>query len=160
MMLIICDKRPSYTLGYLVEKTNKNFVFKQLLELGQLICSADISKVFKPLQTGKELQQWIKDNPYWTWRYFKCLFSWCKDNINLSFDTFRKFQQIDDDLELYIYTNGYRNLDIPSVIFRYKKGYECEYKTNSELPIGVGCRLYKDYIKWKFKTNLKEKANV
>ena len=83
MMLIICDKDPYKAVKYLIANTNKNFVFKQLLELGQLICSCGFSDVYKKINQGKKLQEWIKYNPMWVLRYFTQLYIWCLLNINL-----------------------------------------------------------------------------
>ena len=55
MMFIICDKSPDKAVDWLVENTNKQFVWKQLLELCQLICSAGFSNEFRKLKQGKEL---------------------------------------------------------------------------------------------------------
>ena len=58
-MLIITDKNPYKAAGWLLDNTNKNFCFKQLLELSQLVSSTGISNVYKPVKQGKELQAWI-----------------------------------------------------------------------------------------------------
>ena len=75
-MLIITDKKPEKAVNYLVNKTNKNFCFKQLLELAQLICSANISNVYKQVPQGKQLQEWIKENKLWTYRFYTTLLFW------------------------------------------------------------------------------------
>ena len=66
MMLIIADKSPQKNFEYLVENTNKNYIFKSLLELAQLVCSCGYSEVYKPIKQGKEIQEWIKNNKLWT----------------------------------------------------------------------------------------------
>lgn len=52
MMLIILDKNPLKSAELVPDKIK----FKQLIELGQLICSAGISDVYKPIKQGKELE--------------------------------------------------------------------------------------------------------
>lgn len=158
-MLIICNKNPKDAVDYLIDNTNKNFCFKQLLELGQLICSCGISFIFKPINRGKEIQRWILENPHYVYTYFLCLLLWCMEYINLEQKTVEKFNKIISDLSIYINkysllpTNIYErfnNIFVKTAIFRYKQGYECEYPTNSELPIDVAVEEYKKYIKWKF----------
>ena len=50
MMLIIADKSSQKNFEFLVENTNKNYVFKSLLELAQLVCSCGYSEVYKPIK--------------------------------------------------------------------------------------------------------------
>ena len=54
MMLIITNKDPYKNAKYIAEHTNKNFLFKSLLELGQLVCSCGISSTFEKLIEGKK----------------------------------------------------------------------------------------------------------
>lgn len=44
---------------------------------------------------------------------------------------------------------------VTTAIFRYRKGYECEYESNLELPIDVAVEEYKKYLNWKFKGKFK-----
>ena len=96
------------------------------------------------------MQKWIIKNPYWTLLFFRCLFSWSKDYINLSSDTFLKLQIIEDDLEGYIWETKSKNLDIETIIFRYKKEYKSQYDNNSELSMFIAKEEYKKYLRWKF----------
>ena len=70
MFLLILDKN-SYKAAEFVPDRLK---FKQLLELCQLICSAGISDVYKKVNQGKELQEWVRNNKLWISRYFTYLF--------------------------------------------------------------------------------------
>ena len=147
MMLIITDKVPYKAAQYLIGHTNKNFVFKQLLELCQLICSCGISNVYKKIPQGKELREWILKNKWWTLNYFNELLDYVKVNINLNSETEIKFKRINKELRSSVYWK-----EIPeTVIWRYKQGYESKYPTNTELPIDECCELYKEYLEWKFK---------
>lgn len=149
MMLIITDKIPLESFNYLVENTNKSFVFKSLLELGQLICSTGISSVYKPVKQGKELQKWILNNKLWTHRYYSLLWFWCVRNINAKESTLLDLYKIRDDL--YESIKCKHRIRYPkTAIFRYKKGYVSRYETNSELPLDVCCEEYKKYLEWKF----------
>ena len=170
MMLIIADKDPKLAVDYLVEHTNKNFAFKQLLELGQLVSSCGISDVYKKVNQGKELQEFCKQYIEWIYYYYENLCVWCKNNIKMQQRTKTRISEIRADIfikcEVYkkkhkIIDSGHRIgfeielapiiYDLPSAIFRYKQGYECEYKSNSELPIDIATVEYKKYLNWKFK---------
>ena len=151
MMLIICDKSPQKSFEFLVENTSKNYIFKSLLELAQLVCSCGYSEVYKPIKQGKQIQEWIKKNKLWTYRYYSLLWFWCVRNTNAKMNTLLDLYKIRDDL----YENigyKYRFRCPKTAIWRYSKEYESEYPTNSELPIEVVCELYKKYItEFKFK---------
>lgn len=152
MMLIIADKSPDKAVDYLVEHTNKNFVFKSLLELAQLICSCGISNVYKPVKQGKELQRWIREHIFWTYSYFSHLFIWCSENIKLKEKSKQKLLKIAKDLKSILLENRMLfTIWITTTIFRYKQGYKCEYESNSELPIDVAVNEYRKYLDWKFK---------
>ena len=69
MFLLILDKNPIYS----AELVPNGIVLKQVVELCQLICSAGISDVYKPIKQGKKLQEWIKKNPEWTYIYLNIL---------------------------------------------------------------------------------------
>lgn len=148
MMLIICDKHPYLAGKFLIEYTNKNFVFKQLLELCQLICSAGISNIYKKIPQGKELQEWVKNNPHWVSRYMAKLIRFSQDNVNLKKDTECKITHIYCDL--LNYTPKFTDR-IDDAIFRYKQGYKSKYETNTLLPINIAVNEYRKYItKYKF----------
>ena len=166
MMLIICDKSPDKAVGWLVEYTNKNFVFKQLLELGQLVSSVGISDVYKKINQGKSLQEFCKKHIEWIYYFYEYLYLWCKDNVKMQQRTKTRMQEIRADLfcnckieaiKRKIMNSGHRigfdieirpiKYDLDTAIFRYKNGYECEYSSNSELDIDLCCSLYRDYIK-------------
>lgn len=147
MMLIICNKSPDKAVEWLVENTNKNFCFKQLLELGQLICSAGISDVYKSIKQGKELQEWIKNNRAWTYWFAMFLYDYCLNNLNLKAETIMKIKEIIRDL--HNSTDITEETEYPkTAIFRYVKEYVefTGYESNSELPIEVVTELYKKYI--------------
>ena len=150
MMLIICDKSPDKAVDWLVENTSKSFVFKQTLELAQLICSCGLSNVYKKLNQAKELKEWIKYYNIWTQNYFYKLVDWCENNINLSEKTIKDWHKIRADI---IINGDYRIkfLYPKTAIWRYSKEYESKYPTNSELPIDVAVEEYKKYLDWKFK---------
>jgi len=141
-MLILCSDIPKKNAEYLIEHTNKNFVFKQLLELGQLVCSCGISSVYREVKQGKMLKEWIKQNVSWVYRFYCSLFLWCLKNINLKDKTKKDLLQIENDL--FNHLDG--NLIPKTAIWRYSKEYSSEYATNSELPIEVVCELYKKYL--------------
>ena len=146
MMLIICDKSPYKAVDWLVENTNKQFVWKQLLELCQLICSAGFSDEFRKLKQGKELQTWIMKNKSWARSFGGALLDYCKENINLQYKTYEKIKNILNSLDYIWFVTP------TTAIWRYSKEYESEYATNSELPIEVVTELYKKYItEFKFK---------
>lgn len=152
MMLIICDNNPQKAVDYLAEHTNKQFVFKQLLELGQLICSADISDEFKPVNQGQELQKWILANSAWTADFFEKLFDWCVFNghIKMSYETICKLEHIYETIRYFARCKLSKNT-IKTAVFRYKKGYKTDIPTNTLLPIDKCCEEYKKYLDWKMR---------
>lgn len=153
MMLIIANKNPQRNLEYLVNNTSKNFVFKSLLELAQLICSCGYSNVYKKIKQGKEIQEWIKKNRLWTYRFYNCLWFWCAAHIKLKPKTLCDLYKIKDDL--YSNIEHKKRITYPkTVIFRYKQGYKSEYITNTELPINIAVEEYKKYLNWKFKKHV------
>lgn len=145
MMLIILDKNPHKSAELVPDRLK----FKQLLELGQLICSAGISDVFKPIKQGKVLQWWVKNNKLWVNKYFTDLFNWSIKNINLKRQTYNKLFKIRLNLFDSI---DYIKMKYPkTAIFRYIKGYAefTKYKSDSELPINIAVKEYQKYIKYK-----------
>lgn len=145
MMLVVAEKNPIENALYIKENTNKNFLFKSLLELGQLICSCGISNVFKRVHRAKEIQKWILNNKLWVYRYYTALYFTCLINIKIKPATFVKLYNIRQDLFELI--KHKRRITYPkTAIFRYKKGYNTKYKTNIELPIEECTKEYKKYI--------------
>ena len=147
-MLLVLNKRPRESARLIPDKIK----FKQLLELGQLICSTDISSVFKPVKQGKEIQSWIKRHPYWVSLYFENLYCWVKHCIKISNETNDKFAKILFDLRKSV--NYKSNVLLPNTaIFRYSSRYKgTQYHNNSELPVEEVIKEYKKYIEWKGKT--------
>lgn len=156
MMLIIADKDPYKNARYIAERTNKNFLFKSLLELGQLICSAGVSSTFEKVNRGKEIQNWILKNKLWVYRYYNELFFSCLSKINMKSLTAWKLWKIRDDLWESIEKRK-RIVYPKTCIFRYKKGYNSKYESNSELPLEEGIKEYRKYIE-EFKFPQKEKV--
>ena len=150
MMLIICRTSPIENANYLIERTNKKFVFKNLLELAQLICSCRISYVYSPVKQGKELQNWITRNPMWVYKYFSRLLEWATISIKLKDKTKKDLSCIKSALYETMRENR-SNVNITTAVFRYKKDYteNTTYKTNSELPVEIVIKEYEKYIKWK-----------
>lgn len=152
MMLLIQDRDP-YKAASLVPDKLK---FKQLLELGQLVCSANISKVYKKIPQGKELQAWIKRNKVWTDRYMTYLWYWVSARLNCKPSTLLNLYNIRQDL--IESTEHRKRIRYPkTAIFRYVKEYSefTQYKTNSELPFDIAVEEYKKYVEWKVSKQLK-----
>lgn len=149
MQLYILDKDPVKSAQFIPDK----YKFKMLIELGQLICSAGLSNVYKPIAQGKELQQWVKDNPYWISSYFNTLFEWSINNINMSNETFKKLRE----LSMFKY-----NIDYPvtqpqiTAYFRYAADYNFATRakvvpSKTLLPIDECIECYKEYLIWKLR---------
>ena len=151
MMLQIFDRTPMLSADWLINNTDKRYIFKSLLELAQLVCSTGISNVYKPVKQGKELKNWINNHKLWTARYYCILYHWVSGHINCKVKTLRDLYEI--YLDLCESLEHHKRCHIPkTAIFRYKKGYNSEYSTNSELPIDVCIREYRKYIKdYKYK---------
>ena len=145
MFLLILDKNP-YKAAELIPDRLK---FKQLLELGQLICSAGISDVYKKVNQGKELQEWVKNNKSWIYSYFRFLYIWVTKNIKIKNETQVKINEILWDL----YGSIVEVHRPTTAIFRYVKEYAgmTSYESNSELPIDVAISEYKRYLEYKEK---------
>lgn len=151
MMFIIANKDPHKAVEYLISHTDKRFYFKQLIELGQLICSTGISSEYKKINRGKAIQDWIVRHPTWTYWYYKDLLYQCQD-IFKNPSAYKRAAKIKQDLLLDENTGMEDNPTITTAIFRYKQGYHSEYTTNSELPIDIACKEYIRYIEtYKFK---------
>ena len=144
MMLIILSRSPIEAVRLVPYKIK----FKQLLELGQLICSAGYSSVFKPVPQGKEIQEWIKKNTKWTCVYFESLCCWAAQWIKMSQKTKNRFAKILYDLKRCC--GDCRGARISSAIFRYSSQYKgTPYLNNTELPINEAILQYEEYVKWK-----------
>lgn len=156
MMLIIASKNPLEAVKYLNEHTNKNFCFKQLIELCQLLAGCGITDKMQPINQGRAIMDWILRNKYWVFIYFSFLSRWAKYSVKMKRSTLVKIKGVGLDLFRSI-----REFDKPitTAIFRYRKGYECEYESNSELPIDVAVEEYKKYIKYKFKKDIENAEN-
>ena len=155
MMLIILDKYPDEAAKKLIKLTSDKFVFKQCLELAQLICSAGISCVYKKVPQGKRIQEWITVNPLWVYIFFTYLAHYLsvQDRMKFSDKTLYDWNLIDSDLLNYI-RNHYGTVgpvytSIPAIetaIWRYSKTYISSFSTNTELPSELITQLYTDYI--------------
>ena len=156
MMLIVADRDPYKNAHYIAEHTNKNFLFKSLLELAQLICSCEISCIYKPVKRAYEIQDWILKNKLWVFRYYTALSFLCLGNIKMSAKTMVDFYIIRDDL--WVSIEKKRRIIYPKTcIFRYRKGYNSKYESNSELPLEEGIKEYRKYIE-EYKFPQKEKV--
>ena len=152
MMLIALDKNPYCA----AEKVPDKLKFKQLLELGQLICSTGISSVFKSVKQGKKLQEWIKKHVGWTYMYYDRLFEWTLKNVKLKNETMGKLLRIKFDLyeehRSYYNNNNYiRRVNPETLIFRYVKEYKgrTRYPTDIEIDAEEAVKEYKKYVEWK-----------
>jgi hypothetical protein len=144
MQLYILDKDPVKSAQLIPDK----YKFKMLIELGQLICSAGLSDVYKPIAQGKELQQWVKENIAWTYHYFMTLMTWSISNINMKGDTLAKLVKISND----VYDNWDTNWwNITKAYFRYAQAYQCAIPSKTLLPIEICIEAYKEYLQWKMK---------
>lgn len=154
VFLLVLDKNP-YKAAELIPDRLK---FKQLLELGQLICSAGISDVYKPIKQGKELQEWVKNNRLWVYRFMTCLWIKVVVKTNIKLKTMVDFYKIRQNLFESI--KNKKRISYPKVaIFRYVKEYAemTNYESNSELPIDVAIIEYKRYLEYKEKEYNKKK---
>lgn len=148
MMLLICEKSYKENAKYLIKNTNKNYIFKNLLELTQLLATCGITDQMKPLRQGKQICEWIKrnENIYFVNGYYGALLSWCEDNIKMLPTTWLKLLKTRDYLWQEAKKCRTPNEPIKTAIWRYSKEYRSDYPTNSELPIEVVCELYKTYL--------------
>lgn len=147
MMLIILDKNPLKSAELVPDKIK----FKQLIELGQLICSTGISDVYKPIKQGKELQKWVIKNARWVLAYYNALLLHCIKSYNLKFQTTLDLTDIFVHLQEYCETNKLKRKDINSAIFRYVQEYNCDIPSKTELPIDECIQEYEKYVQWKGK---------
>ena len=158
MMLFVLNKVPNRSFQYLVDNSNKNFIFKSLLELAQLICSCGYSNIYKSVKQGKELQEWIKKNEEWTFRYYSCLWFWCASHIKMKNKTLYDTYMIKSNF--YDKIKHRKRISYPkTAVFRFKKDYKCKYKTNTELPIQEAVEQYRKYLSWKFPKEVKNETD-
>lgn len=143
MMLIVLDKNPIKSAELVPDKIK----FKQLLELCQLICSAGICDVYKPIRQGKKLQNWVKEHQGWVYNYGLHLFTWCRLHINMSDKT------IADTLKILCSLDGwlFSCTSTDTAIFRYSSGYKSNISTDTELDIDKCVKEYRKYVQWKGK---------
>ena len=146
MMFIIANVDPDEAAIYLREHTSKVFRFKQLIELAQLVCSAGFSDIYKTVARGKVIQEWIKKNRYFTYRYMKRLWYIALSETNIKPETSLKLYKIMNALFDSASADNAFDLNIKTGIFRYKKGYESEFPSNTELPIRTCVNEYRKYI--------------
>lgn len=145
MMLIVADRDPYKNAHYIVKHTNKNFLFKSLLELAQLICSSGISSVYKEVKRAYEIQDWILKNKLWVHRYYTTLLYLSLGHVKMRLKTIADLYAVSDDL--WVSIEKKKRINYPKTcIFRYKKGYKNKYKSNSELPLEEGIKEYRKYI--------------
>lgn len=149
MMLIVLDRDPVEAVNKLVATTPKTFYFKQLIELGQLMCSAGISSEYKTVSRGKEIQDWIRRNPLWIYGYYNQLRRVCKNTINIKEHTNQSLQSIGRSLNDVLHGTSSTFEDTTTAVFRYQKEYNSSIPTNTELPIDAVTKLYYNYIQWK-----------
>ena len=85
-MLIIANPNPVKAAEWIIQNTNKRFVWKQFLELCQCLGECGITNEMHLLNKGqaKGIQAWINEYPCWVYKFFNHLFNWCLENINLS----------------------------------------------------------------------------
>ena len=159
MFLLILDKNPHKAAELVPDRLK----FKQLLELCQLICSAGISNVFKPIKQGKELQEWIKSNSFWVLAYYNTLFTCCflRLSMKIKEETCVKIRKISNDLDIFQRKYSMTN-NIETVVFRYVKEYSkfTRYFTNCILLADVAIEEYKKYVEWKEKIYESRRKNV
>jgi len=143
MFLLILSKIPKQAVELIPDRLK----YKQLIELCQLLSSAGITDQMEKVPQAKEIQAWILNNTQWVYDYFKFLRKYVDANINLKPSTKQKLDLIQQDLNLIKACR--RKYDLKTAVFRYKRGYSSEYKTNTELPIDLAVAEYRKYIKWK-----------
>ena len=146
MMFIIASTDPDEAAIYLREHTSKVFRFKQLIELAQLVCSAGFSDIYKPVARGKAIQEWIRNNRYFTYCFMRRLWYTAISETNIKPETSLKLYKIMNALFDSASADNAFDLNIKTGIFRYKKGYKSEFPSNTELPIRTCVNEYRKYI--------------
>lgn len=147
MFLLVLDKNPVKSAQLVPD----GIKFKQLIELCQLICSAGISNVYKPIKQGKELQKWVIKHKCWTYNYLLELKFYVLKNIKIGMKTANDIEKIIYDLVVSIKEDK----EPTTAIFRCSKDYECNISTDTELPIDECIEQYKKYIIWKKEKGVK-----
>ena len=143
MQLLILDTNPIISASLVPNK----YKFKMLIELGQLLASAGLTNVYKPIKQGKELQTWVSSHRHYTYSYFDKLFRWSKSHVNMSSETIAKLEQIQTDLLNQL---GKVAEKVPThAYFRYAKEYKCDVPSKTLLPIEDCIAEYKKYINYK-----------
>ena len=145
-MLLIQDRNPFKAASLVPDKLK----FKQLLELAQLICSVEISNVYKKIPQGKELQAWVKKNRLWTYNYMTFLWYWTCASISCKPKTLLDLYKIRQDLFKSI--EHRKRIRYPkTVVFRFVKEYKefTEYERDVELPLSTAIKEYRKYVEWK-----------
>lgn len=154
MFLLVLDKDPTKS----ADLVPNGIKFKQLIELGQLICSAGISNIYKPIRQGKSIQQWIKRHPEWIAMYYFWLKKYCVENVKGKFQTFMNIEMIYNDI-YFLCCERQKEIKKPlkTAIFRYSidYSYKTKYPTNIELPIEECIEEYKKYVEWKKLNNVR-----
>lgn len=140
MQLYILDKNPIISAQMIPDK----YKFKMLIELGQLICSAGLSNVYKPIKQGKELQDWVKEHKIWAYKYHLELLRWSIKHINMEIQTKIRLACIRWDLFDSCYNKD--ELKPISAYFRYAKEYKCNIPSKTLLPIEQCIAEYKKYL--------------
>lgn len=141
MFLLILDKDPVISAERIPDKIK----FKQLIELGQLVCSAGYSNVYKKINQGKELQNWVRRNYVWVKKYMTTLYILCDKVVNMSSKTQKNILDIISSIPYEIR----KDKDPETAIFRYSKDYKSIFPTNCEITIENAIEEYKKYIVWK-----------
>lgn len=145
MMLIILDKDPIRSAHLIPDRIK----FKQLIELGQLVCSAGISDIYKSIPQGKELQEWVKRNPEWTYFYMRSLLEDCMHVVDMSNST--RLDILNMLANLILICDDRMHYSIYTGVFRYSKDYKSNIPSKTELPIDECINEYKKYVEWKGK---------
>jgi len=118
-----------------------------LIELGQLLASAGITDVYKPIKQGKELQAWVSTHRAYIYSYFDKLLRWSKSHVNMKPETLSKLEQIGLDLKNSI--GKIAEKEPTHAYFRYAKEYKCDVASKTLLPIDDCIAEYKKHLEWK-----------
>lgn len=114
--------------------------------------------MYKKIPQGKEIQNWILENPAWVYRYFDTLFIYCVDLPNIKHKTVEGFKQIMHDLHWHVKFNGRIYIPPQTAVFRFSKDYITDYLNNVTLPISKCVEEYKKYVQWKKNKGIKQYA--
>lgn len=171
--LFITNRNPVEAANYIIKNTDKLFCFKQLIELGQLICSCEvpsktyhdkkhnlvfeyenkkkkyISNAYKPINQGKAIQQWIITHDFWVYAYFMELLKYCKSNFNFKPESLKRLEKISLDMEKQV---------TESSIFTLEQLYRIEFHLGN-----IIFRYKKDYSSFtEFRSNnpIKEEVGI